>query len=112
MTLHIQVSVSDRSELRSLRELLGRAPDTRVEQTTGIPARGAQGAADALTVLASSGGALAVAIRALPAFIRSRRSDVAVTVKHGDSEWTVHATNVDDVMPIIERTLRADDVDG
>jgi hypothetical protein len=112
MTSRIEISISDRSEFRSLREWLGRIPDVRAEQLAGTPVYGEQGAADVLTVLASSGGALAVAIRALPAFIRSRRSDVAITVRLGEDRWTVTTANVNDVLPVIEKVLRAIDTSG
>jgi|SRR5882757_1127922 len=103
----VEVSVSDPAELRSLREHLQRAPAIEVRQIPGVPAPGEQGAWDLLQVLAAGGGALAVAVRALPAFVRSRRSDVTVTVKTKGKTVTITAANVAEAMPIVERALDA-----
>lgn len=103
----VEVSVSDPGELRSLREHLRRVPGMEVAQVPGAPADGELGAWDALQVLAASSGVLAVAVRTLPEFIRSRRSDVTVTVKSGDDVVTVTGTNFDDAMPIVEKMLDA-----
>jgi hypothetical protein len=46
-----------------------------------------------------------LAFRTLPEFIRSRRSDVKVTVSTADREVVVEATNVEDVMPVLDRIL-------
>jgi hypothetical protein len=106
-TLSVVVSVSDPAELRSLREHLRRAPAIEVHQIPGVPAAGEQGAWDVLQVLATGGGALAVAVRTIPAFVRSRRAEVSVTVKTDDKTVTITAANVEDVMPIVEKALDA-----
>jgi hypothetical protein len=105
VSLSVEVSVSDQAELRSLREHLRRLPGVEVTQVPGSPAPGEQGAWDVLQILAASGGAVAVAIKTLPEFIRSRRSDVTVTVKSKDRTVTVTATNVEDVMPMVDKLL-------
>lgn len=105
MSLSVHVSVSEPAELRSLREHLRRQPDIEVTQVPGSPGPGEQGAWDVLQILAASGGAVAVAIKTLPEFIRSRRSDVTVTVKSPHRTVTVTATNIDDVMPMVEKLL-------
>jgi hypothetical protein len=101
----VVMSVSDPAELRSLREHLRRVPGVEVTQIPGRSEPGEQGAWDLLQVLAAGGGALAVAIKTLPDFIRSRRSDVTVTVTSGDRSVTVTATNVDDAMSIVDNVL-------
>lgn len=101
----VELSVSDPGELRSLREHLRRVPGVEVTQMPGVPADGELGAWDVLQVAAVGGGALAVAIRTLPEFIRSRRSDVTVTVKSKDRTVTVTATNVDDAIAIVDKSL-------
>lgn len=100
-----EVSVSDPSEFGPLREWLKRFPGVDVIQTPAMPGPGEQGSGDVLTVLASSAGSLAVAIRTLPDFVRSRRSSVSVTVKTGDREVALEIVNgdVDSLEPIIER---------
>ena len=101
----IGIMVSDPSELRSLREWLARVPAVHVEQVAPSPRPGELGAVDILTVLASSGGVLAVAVRSLPDFIRSRRSDLTITVKVEGKEFTLTASNLDDVAPVIGEML-------
>ena len=92
----IEIVVSDPSEFRSLREWLARVPAVETEQVAGSPGPGEQGAWDIVTVLASSSGALAVVVRSLPEFIRSRRSALSITVKVDGREITVTGSNLDD----------------
>lgn len=99
----IAVSVSDPAELRSLREHLRRVPGVEVTQLPSMSRPGEQGSWDVLQVLASSGGVLAVAIKTLPEFIRSRRSDVTITLETSDRKTTVTAQNVDDVTSIVDK---------
>lgn len=96
-----EVSVSDPAERRSLREHLRRIPGVAVSQIPGRPGSGEQGAWDVLQLVAASGGVFAVAIKTLPEFIRSRRSDVTITVTSGDRSATVTATNIDDAMSMV-----------
>ncbi|MFI6743837.1 hypothetical protein ACIBI9_64165 [Nonomuraea sp. NPDC050451] len=104
----VEIDVSDPSEQRSLRAWLERVPGVRVEQTAVPPGAGEQGAADVLAVLAGSSGVLAVAIRTLPEFIRSRRSNVTVTVKTDQGkEYTLHAENLNELPSFIEKMLDA-----
>ncbi|MET8765644.1 hypothetical protein [Streptomyces sp. NPDC004658] len=103
----LEVSVSDPGELRSLREHLRRVPGVEIIQLPGTLADGELGAWDVLQVVAAGSGALAVAARTLPAFIRSRRSNVSVTVKTADRTVTITVDNVDDVMPVVEKVLDA-----
>jgi hypothetical protein len=102
------LEVSDPSQLRSLQSWLERVPDVRVVRAAVDPVLGEQGAWDLLTVVAGSGGALAVAIQTLPEFIRSRRSIVTLTMKFdGGKEFTLHAENLDQLPEIIEKILDA-----
>ncbi|MEV4752587.1 hypothetical protein ACIBF6_40680 [Streptosporangium amethystogenes] len=98
----IEITVSDPSQLRSLRGWLERVAGIQVEQVAGTPGPGEQGAADVLMLL-GGGGALAVAIKTLPEFIRSRRSDIELTLKTESKEMTMSATNVDDIPTIIDK---------
>ena len=102
--LKIELTVSDPSELRSLREWLSRVRGLAVDQVPGMLEDGELGVGDILTILAtSSSGVLAVAIRTLPEFIRSRRTDITVTIKDGKKEYRLQASNADDVSTIIDR---------
>lgn len=107
MSHALVMTVSDQAELRSLREWLVAVPDTRVRQESGAPGEGEQGVLDYLTVLASSGGLIA-AIRVLPAFLRARRPELKVTLRMGDKEFGIDATNVDDVLPVLEKLIDAE----
>lgn len=102
---HVEVTVSDRAEFSALRAWLKRVPAVETFQFAGTPGPGEQGMWDVLTVFASSAGGLAIAVRSLPEFIRSRRSSVVMTVKVAGKEVTLEATNVDDELPVIESLI-------
>jgi hypothetical protein len=104
------LAVSDPSQLSSLRDWLRdwlrTQPGFEVAVVAGTPGPGELGALDVVSVLAgSSGVAVAAAIKTLPDFIRSRRSGFRIeTTVHG-RPFVLDATNVDDVMPILEQLL-------
>jgi hypothetical protein len=102
----LDLAVPDQAELGSLQELIKlAAPDARVSRTAGRPAPGEQGGAlDVITVLASSSG-LVTAIRILPEFLRSRKTGLSITATVKGRPFTMTATNVDEVLPILERIL-------
>ncbi|MFD8006644.1 effector-associated constant component EACC1 [Streptomyces mirabilis] len=99
------LAVSDPSQLSSLHDWLRGQRDVEVAVTPGVPGAGEQGALDVLTVLASSGGLIA-AIRVLPEYIRSRRSGFRIETTVRGERLMLDATNVDDVLPVLERLLR------
>lgn len=104
----VRLTVSEPSELVPLRDWLARTPDVTVELIAGKPVAGELGVVDVLQISSAVGGAAAgilLAFRTLPEFIRSRRSDVKVTVSTADREVVVEATNVEDVMPVLARIL-------
>ncbi|MEV7028363.1 hypothetical protein [Kitasatospora sp. NPDC093558] len=93
-----EVSVSDPGELRPLRKHLRRVPGLEVSEIEEAGPGGevgpggegravAEGPAGTLRVLAVGRGALGRAVRTLPAFLRTRRGAVTVTVRTRD--WTV-----------------------
>lgn len=100
------LAVSDQSELSSLRDRLRDTPGLRVVQLAGKPSAGELGALDVLQILASS-GVLVMALKILPDFLQSRRSEIIVTIKVNGQEYSVTAKNVLDVMPVLERVLDA-----
>lgn len=70
----VDLSISDQSQLGSLREFLAlAAPDVRMSVSRGVPRLGEQGVLDDIVLVASSGGVLA-AIRAIPEFLKARRT--------------------------------------
>ena len=105
----IEIELSDPSERRSLRAWLERVPGVRVEQMPTLPRLGEQGAVDVLTVLASGSGVLAVAIRTLPEFIRSRRSNLTLSLKTADGrQYTLRAENVSELSILVDELLEDD----
>lgn len=106
-----QISISDPAELYALRDWLGGLPGIEAHLEPSAPAPGELGGVDLLMVLAESVGVLGVAIRSLPKFIRSRRSDkVIVTVTVGETSVHVEAENVVDPAAIIRQA--ADEAHG
>jgi hypothetical protein len=103
-TQQITLDVSDYSQLGSLQELLHQPPEVNVLRTPGTSERGELGALDVLTVVAGSSGLLTV-VRMLPEFIRSRRSNLCVTITVKGESRTLNAENITEVTPILERLL-------
>lgn len=100
----ITLAVSDQTQLSSLHTWLRGLPGVTVAVVPGKPAPGELGVLDVVTVLAGSAG-VATAIRTLPDFIRSRRSGLRIETTINGQPFTLDATNVDEVMPILERLL-------
>jgi hypothetical protein len=103
----IELSVSDQSQLRSLQSFLElTVPGLRVTRVAGQPAAGEQGALDIITILASSSG-LVAAIKVLPEFLKSRRTGLSIKTTVKGQPFTLEATNLDQVMPVLEKLLDA-----
>jgi hypothetical protein len=103
----VELTMSDQSQLASLQEFMSWAtPDIKVSRIAGQPGAGEQGALDVLVMLASSSG-LVAAIKVLPEFLKARRTGLSITTTVRDKPFTITATNVDEVMPILERLLDA-----
>jgi len=101
----VEIHISDQAELAALRALLQAHPGVDAEQRAGEPEQGEQGAWDFLQVAAASGGAMVVAIKSIPEFIRSRRTDVSVSIKKGDQEILITAPTADDALKLAEKAL-------
>jgi Effector Associated Constant Component 1 len=100
-----EVSVSDYSQLSSLADYLSLAmPELRVTRVAGHPGAGEQGTLDMLTILADS-SVLIAAIRILPEFLRSRKTALSITTTVKGKPFTLTATNVDEVMSILNKLL-------
>jgi hypothetical protein len=100
------LSVSDPTELLSLCEWLAEVPSVQLRREADTPAAGELGALEYVAVLASSGGLIA-AIRVLPEFLRARRPELKIRMKSGDKEFAIDATNIDDVLPVLEKLIDA-----
>ena len=101
----IGLAVSDQAQLSSLRDWLRGTPGVAVSVVPGTPGVGEQGALDVLSVVAGSSG-LVAAIKVLPEFIRSRRSSFRIETTVRGEKLILDATNVDEVLPILDRLLR------
>lgn len=95
------VTVSEPSQLAALHSWLARVPGIDVDRLSIEPSVGEQGAWDLLVVLAGSSGILATAIRSLPEFIRSKRSDIEVIVEVGEKKIVIRGSNVEDIPRMI-----------
>jgi hypothetical protein len=105
--LAAELSVSDHAQLGSLADFLRLAdPDVQVSRVPGRPGPGEQGALDVLMIMADS-SVLVAAVNVLPAFLRSRKRGLAVTVtvKGKSKQLTVTADNAEEMLPILERFL-------
>jgi hypothetical protein len=104
-SVRAELAISDHSEIRPLQDYLRlTSPSVRVSRVPGRPAAGEQGALDVLAVLASS-SSLVAAIKVLPDFLRSRKASLSIKLTFKGEPLTLTATNVDEVMPILERLL-------
>jgi hypothetical protein len=103
--LRVDIEPTDHSQLAPLHEYLRLgAPDVRTTRTSAQPSRGEQGVLDILTLVASSSSLIA-AIKVLPEFLRSRRSSVSITITAKEKKITLTATNIEEVMPVLEKLL-------
>src|ERR1700677_4478673 len=90
--IRAQLTLSDQSQLRALREFLRwAAPGARVLQIQRL---------DMLTLLAPT-SALLAAVRLLSEFLRSRDT-LTITITIDSTSVTLTATNVADVLPALK----------
>jgi hypothetical protein len=99
----IGFALSDQGEFGALLKWVGEV-GAQTTVVPGVPAEGEQGALDSL-LMTGGGAALLAAVRMLPEFIRSRRSNVSLTMIVKGEEVTLTADNVPDVLQIVERLL-------
>jgi hypothetical protein len=100
----VELRISDYAEIGSLQQWLEFAPDIRVLRIAGPLGLGDLGALDVLTVLAGS-SSLVAALKMIPDFLRSRRAGLSIQTTVKGEPFILDATNVDQVMPILERLL-------
>lgn len=104
----VVLTLSEPAGVGPLSRRLGAVPGAVVTRKRSRPGAGELGAAEVIQLLVPSSAVLAVAIRTLPAFIRSRRSSVTVKLTRGDRTVTLSGGNLDDpqkVFEIVERLL-------
>lgn len=102
-----ELTLSDRSELRALRDFLGwAAPRVRILQLPARPAPGERAGLDQLTLLAADDDMLS-AVRLLPEFLLSRRTAMSVTIIIDGTPVTLTTANRDEILPAVTRLLGA-----
>jgi hypothetical protein len=96
-----ELTLSDRSELRALRDFLGwAAPGIRVLELPGKE----RAVLDQLTLLAAGPDLLDV-VKLLPEFLMSRRSVMSVTIIIEGAPVTLTSSNLGEVLPGLTRLL-------
>lgn len=100
----LDLAVSDPAQASHLRDWIRDQSGVRAIAKSGTPGPGELGALAVLTILASSSGVV-TAIKTLPAFLRSRRSGLRIETTYRGEPFVLDATNVDDVLPLLERLL-------
>lgn len=101
----IHLALTDPAQLRFLEVRLRELSGVDVTRESDSPRAGELGGGDWLAVVAGSSG-LVAAIKVLPEFLRARRSDLKVTCVVKGEKVTVEVTNLEDVMPVLEKMLR------
>lgn len=90
----ILFSVSDPAEAVSLMRWLEGSGPARVARTPSVPRSGELGVSDVITA-AGSASAVVAAVRAIPAFIRARRSDIHVEATIDGERYVIDVKNAD-----------------
>lgn len=98
----VVLTVSEPADVGPLFRRLSTVPDVTVTRKRSGPGAGQLGVAEVLQLLVPSSAVLAVVIRTLPAFVRSRRSSVTVKLTRKDRTVTITGSNVPDPQKIIE----------
>jgi hypothetical protein len=101
-----ELTLSDRSELRALRDFLGwAAPRVRVLQLPAArPAPGERAVLDQLTLLAA-GDDMLNAVKLIPEFLMSRRNALSVTIIIENTTVTMTASNLSEILPAVTEML-------
>ncbi len=108
----IVVTVSEPAGVGPLSRRLGAIPGADVTRQRSRPGAGELGAAEVIQLLVPSSAVLAVAIRTLPAFIKSRGAAVTVELAREGRTVTISGGDVDGpqrVLEIVERLLGDDE---
>lgn len=100
------VTVSEPADVGPLFRRLDTIPHATVTRQRSGPEDGELGVAETLHLLVPSAAVLTVVVRTLPAFIRSRRSSVSLTITRGDRSVTFDGKNLPDPEKAFEITNR------
>lgn len=106
--LEFRLQVSDPSAQGPLERLLRETDGVRVRRERSGAEPGRLGTGDVLQAAVPTLALLAVVVKTLPDFIRSRKNGVSITVETDDRKITVTAENCDDIDTILKQ-LGGDD---
>lgn len=98
----VVLTVSQPADVGALYRRLSTISDASVTRRRTGPDEGELGVVEVLQLLVPSAAVLTVAIRTLPAFIKSRRSSVTVTLTRGERSATVTVDNSNDPQAVLE----------
>ncbi len=101
----VVLTVSDQTELPSLAQWLAAEPDMQVQLVSQATGPGDLGAVEESLHVETRTSALVSAIRVLPAFMRSRRAGLRITVTVEGQAFALESTNIDQVLPVLQRLL-------
>jgi Effector Associated Constant Component 1 len=96
--------VSDYAQIVSLESWLKSVSGLEVHRSAGSPPAGQMGALDVISVVAGSSGLVAFC-RMIPEYLKARRSGLSITATVKGKKFVMSATNIDDIMPVLERFL-------
>ncbi|HEY0694325.1 MAG TPA: hypothetical protein VGD71_35475 [Kribbella sp.] len=106
MSVEIQIYLADNSDIDSLGRWLGDVPDVSAEPVPSPSGPAEQGDAwDFLSVLCGSGGAAAVAVRALATWIESKVTHARVKI--GDVEVVLRGPDPEALGRLVEASSKA-----
>ncbi|MGX1541215.1 effector-associated constant component EACC1 [Streptomyces adustus] len=101
----LELTLSDPAQLWGLRDWLRAQDGISVRVRPMVPTPGELGTADVLAVLAGS-SVLAAAVKTLPDFLRSRRSNLRMQITVEGKQVEIEWENADRALEIVERLLR------
>jgi hypothetical protein len=113
--VRIRVEGDDGEESRALGRWLGEERELRgrVSVVNGPPGPTELGSvAEVVSVALGADGAGTVLASSLITWLQSRRTRARITVETARQKVTLELATVDDVRPLLEKVLRADDDDG
>ncbi|WP_369690057.1 effector-associated constant component EACC1 [Nocardia harenae] len=109
-TVACRILISEPSELLSLKKYVQSVGNVSVDRVHGDVGAGHLGAVDHIEIAAGTVAVIGVALRALPEFIRSRRSDVSLTIRLDSNvdehrQLTLNVKNLAGADDLIEKFL-------